>query len=85
MAPIIIVRSITPIAHGEDVLLQRAPPTSVLDPLYIPIPIPRYMHANLQASAATCMRICKRAPPHCMHDWHLTCNDHRRADISTST
>ena len=46
--------AITPIAHGEDVILQRAPPTTGLDPLYIPIPIPRYMHANLQARAAHC-------------------------------
>ena len=37
----------------------RPPLECVLDPLYTPIPIPRYMHANLQARhCAVPMRIC---------------------------
>ena len=52
---------ITPIAHGQDVLLQRAPPTTdnnYVDPLYMPIPIPRSMDTNLQARAASLQHPC---------------------------
>ena len=47
------VITITPIAYGdtEDVLLQRAPPTTGVCPLYIPIPIPRYEFASALANS----------------------------------
>ena len=44
--------TITPIAHGE--VLQRAPPTIGVCRSTFPFPF-----------HDTCMRICKRAPPHC--------------------
>ena len=62
--------AITPIAHGDWGCTTAACSAHHWSVFSIRSTFPFPFHD-------TCMRICKRAPPHCavpMHDWHLTCN-----------